>query len=57
MNREPANPYDQNAIQARNVMGEQIGHLPRTIASKLAPYMVRELEYHQNLHWILTFYI
>lgn len=43
MNREPENPYDQNAIQVRNVMGDQIGHLPRTIASKLAPYMVREL--------------
>lgn len=43
MNREPENPYDQNAIQVRNVMGDQIGHIPRTIASKLAPYIVRKL--------------
>ena len=39
--REPANPYDRNAIQDRNVMGAQIGHIPRTTAVKLAGYMVR----------------
>ncbi|EDN05404.1 conserved hypothetical protein [Histoplasma mississippiense (nom. inval.)] len=38
--REPSNRYDKNAIRVDNVMGVQIGHLPRTIASKLAPYMV-----------------
>ncbi|KKZ66165.1 hypothetical protein EMCG_01142 [[Emmonsia] crescens] len=37
--REPSNRYDPNAIRVDNVMGAQIGHLPRTIASKLAPYM------------------
>ncbi|EER37540.1 DNA repair and recombination protein RAD5B [Histoplasma capsulatum H143] len=37
--REPSNRYDKNAIRVDNVMGVQIGHLPRTIASKLAPYM------------------
>ncbi|EQL33211.1 hypothetical protein BDFG_04655 [Blastomyces dermatitidis ATCC 26199] len=37
--REPNNRYDPNAIRVDNVMGTQIGHLPRTIASKLAPYM------------------
>ncbi|OAX84217.1 hypothetical protein ACJ72_01403 [Emergomyces africanus] len=37
--REPSNSYDPNAIRVDNVMGVQIGHLPRTLASKLAPYM------------------
>lgn len=40
VNREPGNPYDRNAIQIRNVMGAQIGHIPRQVASKLAKYMV-----------------
>jgi len=39
--REPGNPYDSNAIRINNVHGTQIGHLPRELASKLAPYMVR----------------
>jgi len=38
--REPGNPYDSNAIRINNVHGTQIGHIPKTIASKLAPYMV-----------------
>jgi SWI/SNF-related matrix-associated actin-dependent regulator of chromatin subfamily A3 len=37
--REPHNQYDSNAIQVLNVQGTQIGHLPRTISSKLAKYM------------------
>jgi SWI/SNF-related matrix-associated actin-dependent regulator of chromatin subfamily A3 len=37
--REPNNRYDSNAIQVLNVQGEQIGHIPRTLASKLAKYM------------------
>ncbi|KAK2801721.1 hypothetical protein FQN50_007636 [Emmonsiellopsis sp. PD_5] len=37
--REPTNRYDRNAIRIDNVMGAQIGHLPRTLACKLAPYM------------------
>ncbi|RMJ28381.1 SNF2 family helicase [Aspergillus sp. HF37] len=39
VNRQPDNPYDANAIQVRNVMGAQIGHLPRQVAAKLAKYM------------------
>ena len=35
--REPQNPYDGNAIRVDNVMRIQVGHLPRTIASRLAP--------------------
>lgn len=37
--REPGNPYDSNAIRINNVHGTQIGHLPRNLAAKLAPYM------------------
>ena len=37
--REPQNPYDRNAIQVLNVQGEQIGHIPKTYAAKLAKYM------------------
>lgn len=38
--REPSNHYDSNAIRVGNVMGEQIGHIPRQMAAKLAKYMV-----------------
>lgn len=38
--REPGNPYDSNAIRVNNVQGTQIGHLPKTLAAKLAPYLV-----------------
>jgi SWI/SNF-related matrix-associated actin-dependent regulator of chromatin subfamily A3 len=38
--REPGNPYDRNAIRVNNVLGAQIGHLPKTIAAKLASYLV-----------------
>ncbi|KAL1841186.1 hypothetical protein VTJ49DRAFT_7355 [Mycothermus thermophilus] len=37
--REPNNQYDSNAIRVDNVMGRQIGHIPRTVAEKLAPYL------------------
>jgi SWI/SNF-related matrix-associated actin-dependent regulator of chromatin subfamily A3 len=40
--REPHNAYDSNAIQVLNVRREQIGHIPRTVASKLAPFMDRD---------------
>ena len=39
--REPSNQYDSNAIRVDNVQRDQIGHIPRTVASKLAPYMDR----------------
>lgn len=38
--RDAGNPYDSNAIKVDNVMGHQIGHIPRQIAAKLAKYMV-----------------
>ncbi|KAI6323733.1 hypothetical protein MCOR34_001720 [Pyricularia oryzae] len=37
--REPTNPYDVNAIRVDNVQGAQIGHFPRKIVEKLAPYI------------------
>ncbi|KAL4890056.1 SNF2 family N-terminal domain-containing protein [Aspergillus ambiguus] len=39
LKREPSNQYDSNAIRVDNVMGAQIGHIPRNMASKLAKYM------------------
>ena len=38
--REPSNPYDSNALRVENVQRDQIGHIPRAMASKLAKYMV-----------------
>ena len=37
--REPQNQYDRNAIQVLNIRNIQIGHIPRAIAAKLAPYL------------------
>ncbi|KAF2280728.1 uncharacterized protein EI97DRAFT_428835 [Westerdykella ornata] len=39
LRREPQNPYDSNAIQVLNVHREQIGHIPKNMAAKLAKYM------------------
>ncbi len=38
--REPRNQYDSNALRVENVQRDQIGHIPRTIAAKLAKFMV-----------------
>lgn len=38
--REPNNQYDRNAIRIDNVVGQQIGHIPRKIAAKLSAYLV-----------------
>ncbi|GJN66954.1 hypothetical protein ACCO45_011115 [Purpureocillium lilacinum] len=37
--REPQNQYDRNAIRVDNVMYQQIGHLPRKVVEKIAPYV------------------
>lgn len=37
--REPSNPYDSNAIRIDNVNRQQIGHVPRKHAEKLAKYI------------------
>ncbi|KAI0893841.1 SNF2 family N-terminal domain-containing protein [Annulohypoxylon nitens] len=39
LHREPSNPYDHNAIRVDNVMQSQIGHIPKTLAAKIAPYI------------------
>ncbi|KAJ7287410.1 SNF2 family N-terminal domain-containing protein [Mycena rebaudengoi] len=39
LNREPSNPYDRNAIQVKNIGQTQVGHLPKKVASKLAPLL------------------
>ncbi|KAJ5958320.1 Zinc finger RING-type [Penicillium vulpinum] len=39
INRDANNQYDRNAIKVDNVMGAQIGHIPRQMAAKLASYM------------------
>ena len=41
LRREPSNQYDRNAIKVENVMGAQIGHIPRNVAADLAKYMVK----------------
>lgn len=37
--REPGNPYDSNAIRIDNVLRDQIGHIGRNVAARLAPLM------------------
>lgn len=37
--REPTNPYDSNALRVDNVQREQIGHIPKSNAAKLAKYI------------------
>ncbi|RDW69510.1 hypothetical protein BP6252_08530 [Coleophoma cylindrospora] len=39
--REPNNQYDSNAIRIDNVRSEQIGHIPRVLAEKLAGFLDR----------------
>lgn len=41
--REPHNQHDRNAIQVLNISGMQVGHIPRNVASKLAPLIDRNL--------------
>ncbi|KAL4919434.1 SNF2 family N-terminal domain-containing protein [Aspergillus aurantiobrunneus] len=43
LKREPHNQYDRNAIRVDNVMGAQVGHIPRTMAAKLASYLDNRL--------------
>lgn len=41
--REPWNEHDRNAIRALNVLGVQVGYLPRRIAKWMAPLVDREM--------------
>ncbi|CAG8482035.1 6832_t:CDS:10, partial [Cetraspora pellucida] len=35
--REPSNPYDKYAIRVDNIMGVQVGHIPRDVAAVVSP--------------------
>ncbi|KAL3474512.1 SNF2 family N-terminal domain-containing protein [Aspergillus californicus] len=39
LKREPQNKFDRNAIRVDNVMGAQIGHIPRHTAARLVSYI------------------
>lgn len=39
--REPNNRYDRNAIRVSNIAGSQVGHIPKNVASNLAPLLDR----------------
>ncbi|VDB95911.1 unnamed protein product [Peniophora sp. CBMAI 1063] len=41
--REPTNRYDSNAVKITNMSGEQVGHIPKEVAAKLAPLMDKKL--------------
>lgn len=43
--RDANNRYDRNAIRVDNVMGAQVGHIPRQMAAKLASYIVKFQSY------------
>ncbi|WWC94582.1 hypothetical protein V866_001429 [Kwoniella sp. B9012] len=39
LRRQPENQYDPNAVQVINASGTQVGHIPRTVAARLAELM------------------
>ena len=41
--------YDRNAVRVDNVLGSQVGHLPRKLVEKLAPYSKQSLNALLNL--------
>ncbi|KAM0793314.1 hypothetical protein ACM66B_000772 [Microbotryomycetes sp. NB124-2] len=41
--RDPGNKYDANAVKVTTVDGVQVGHIPRNVASRLAPGIDRGL--------------
>ncbi|KAL1411453.1 hypothetical protein Q8F55_002409 [Vanrija albida] len=43
LRRQPNNPYDSNAVQVINATGQQVGHVPRAVAAKIAPLMDHNL--------------
>ena len=43
LNREPRNQWDANAIRVDNVQRQQVGHLPATVAARLAKYIDQDL--------------
>ncbi len=51
--REPANPYDPNAISVRDLMGAHIGYIRATIAERLAPIMDRGMRFSSTIEVVL----
>lgn len=47
--REPNNPYDRNAIQVMNILGQQIGHVERVKACQLSPLVDGKLAIMEGL--------
>lgn len=43
LQRERQNPHDRNAVQVMNIAGQQLGHLSRNVAAKLAPLLDRHV--------------
>nr|XP_020637516.1 helicase-like transcription factor isoform X1 [Pogona vitticeps] len=43
LQREPANPYDKNAVKVNNVNGDQVGHIKKELAAPLAYIMDNKL--------------
>lgn len=39
LSRNPANPFDHNAIEVYNRAGEMIGYVPHPVAAFLVPIM------------------
>ncbi|KZN89343.1 putative SWI/SNF-related matrix-associated actin-dependent regulator of chromatin subfamily A member 3-like [Penicillium chrysogenum] len=58
INRDAHNKYDSNAIRVDNVMGAQIGHVPRQMAAKLASYIdARDLIIEGTLTGVIGAYV
>ncbi|MBE3519742.1 MAG: HIRAN domain-containing protein [Firmicutes bacterium] len=51
--REPANPYDPNAISVRDFMGAGIGYIRATIAERLAPIMDKGVRFSAAIEVVL----
>ncbi|XP_030072905.1 helicase-like transcription factor [Microcaecilia unicolor] len=43
LQREPANPYDRNAVKVNNVNGDQVGHIKKELAAAVAYIMDNHL--------------
>ncbi|CCM03320.1 uncharacterized protein FIBRA_05448 [Fibroporia radiculosa] len=41
--RQPNNQFDRNAIQVQNIGSQQVGHVPRNVATKLAPLIDKNI--------------
>lgn len=49
---EPLNSYDENAIKVVTQNGNQIGYLPKEVASQILPAIRNEAEIHVTVKWV-----